>query len=55
MDKAGAYGIQSEGRHFVKEFTGTLDNIAGLPVDFVEKVMTEQGWHVRKDYAVTEK
>lgn len=48
MDKAGAYGIQSEGRHFVKEFTGGLENIAGLPVDLVEKTMTENNWHVSK-------
>lgn len=47
MDKAGSYGIQSLGRHFVEHFTGTLENIAGLPVDEVEKVMAQQGWVVR--------
>lgn len=49
MDKAGAYGIQSEGRHFVTKFTGGLENIAGLPVDLVEKTMTENNWHVNKE------
>ena len=47
MDKAGAYGIQSLGRTFVTEFTGTLENIAGLPVDEVEKMMVKEGWVVR--------
>lgn len=47
MDKAGSYGIQSLGRDFVEEFTGTLENIAGLPVDEIEKVMAKEGWVVR--------
>lgn len=47
MDKAGSYGIQSLGRHLVAEFTGTLENIAGLPVDEIEKVMENEGWKVK--------
>lgn len=47
MDKAGAYGIQNIGRDFVEHFTGTLENIAGLPVDEIEKVMAKEGWVVK--------
>jgi septum formation protein len=47
MDKAGAYGIQSLGRDFVEHFTGTLENIAGLPIDEIEKVMAKEGWVVK--------
>ncbi len=32
LDKAGAYGIQDAGRHLVSEITGPLDNVVGLPV-----------------------
>ena len=48
MDKAGSYGIQSEGRKFVKNFTGTLENIAGLPIDEIEKKLQELGWVLPK-------
>lgn len=46
MDKAGSYGIQSLGRNFVESFTGTLENIAGLPIHEIERVIQEQNWNV---------
>lgn len=44
MDKAGSYGIQGEARQFVKEFSGSYENIVGLPVEQVEKTISENGW-----------
>ena len=35
-DKAGAYGIQAEGRELVASYTGRLDTIVGLPMNIVE-------------------
>jgi septum formation protein len=35
-----------EGEDFVKSFTGTLENIAGLPIDDVEKHIKELGWQL---------
>ena len=32
MDKAGAYGIQGDGRALVESIDGDFDNIVGLPV-----------------------
>lgn len=63
MDKAGSYGIQSlakgfalqmgdpfaaERRDFVVQFTGSLENIAGLPIDLVEKRIQEKQWQLPK-------
>lgn len=42
MDKAGAYGIQDEGRNFVENYRGSFENIVGLPIDWVlEKLKSE--------------
>lgn len=35
-----------QGEDFVKEFSGTLENIAGLPIDDVEKHLQSLGWKV---------
>ncbi len=63
MDKAGSYGIQSlakgfelkmgdpfaaSRRDFVLNFTGSLENIAGLPIDKVEQKLYEKQWNVPK-------
>jgi len=36
--------FRTQGKDFVKTFTGSLENIAGLPVDEIEKVVAAQGW-----------
>jgi septum formation protein len=36
--------FRTEGQDFVTSFTGSLENIAGLPIDDVERVAREQGW-----------
>lgn len=63
MDKAGAYGIQSlakgfqldmgdpfqaQRRDFVVDFTGSLENIAGLPVAKVEAALARKNWILPK-------
>ncbi|MNJ92791.1 Septum formation protein Maf [compost metagenome] len=41
MDKAGAYGIQGLGGKFVEKIEGPFDNVVGLPVDLVRKMLKE--------------
>lgn len=41
--------FQMERRDFVIKFTGTLENIAGLPIDKVEQRLAEKNWHVPKN------
>jgi septum formation protein len=41
MDKAGAYGIQGLGGAFVEKIVGPFDNVVGLPVDTVKKMLHE--------------
>ena len=40
LDKAGAYGIQNEGDFLVKSIEGPLDNVIGLPMKKLEKMLT---------------
>ena len=39
MDKAGAYGIQGKGRAFVARVDGPLDNVVGLPMEVVRRLL----------------
>jgi len=41
VDKAGAYGIQGMGSLLVKEIKGDLDNVIGLPLATVRKLLAE--------------
>jgi septum formation protein len=41
MDKAGAYGIQGQGRALVEKFEGPFDNVVGLPIDTVKEMLSE--------------
>jgi septum formation protein len=41
MDKAGAYGIQGGGGDFVEKIVGPFDNVVGLPVETVKKMLNE--------------
>ncbi len=37
-----------QGTDFVKKFTGTLENIAGLPIDEIEEKIKLSGWQLPK-------
>ena len=41
VDKAGAYGIQGMGSLLVKKIKGDLDNVIGLPLATVRKLLAE--------------
>lgn len=41
MDKAGAYGIQGQGRAFVEKIDGPFDNVVGLPVEAVKNLLSK--------------
>lgn len=43
LDKAGAYGIQEFGERIVAGIRGSFDNVMGLPVDKVIRVLEEIG------------
>lgn len=43
MDKAGAYGIQGRGGYLVSEIRGRYDNVVGLPMLSVYRLMREFG------------
>lgn len=44
MDKAGAYGIQGIGGNFVEKYVGSYDNVVGLPIEVVRRLLREGGW-----------
>ncbi|MCK4739158.1 MAG: Maf family protein, partial [Deltaproteobacteria bacterium] len=39
MDKAGAYGLQGEGRKLIKKIDGSETNVIGLPLEEVASVL----------------
>jgi septum formation protein len=43
MDKAGSYAIQEVGDRFVSHIEGSFDNVVGLPVDVVRRMLAEVG------------
>ena len=47
MDKAGAYGIQGQGRELVESYQGSFKNIVGLPIEKLESVFLKHGWDFR--------
>ena len=48
LDKAGGYGIQGAAGKFVAEVIGPYDNIVGLPVALVCRLLEENGWNVAR-------
>lgn len=43
LDKAGAYAIQGGAARWVKKVSGDYNNVVGLPVQFVLRIMRERG------------
>ena len=43
QDKAGAYAIQGEGRRLVKSIRGPYDNVVGMPMRLVARLLGEIG------------
>lgn len=41
MDKAGSYAIQGLGKKYIKYYEGDFDNIVGLPMKIVNKLLEE--------------
>ncbi|HEX4925906.1 MAG TPA: Maf family protein [Bdellovibrionales bacterium] len=48
LDKAGGYGVQELPPGFVRAIDGPLDNVIGLPVQLVERMLSENGWQVQR-------
>jgi septum formation protein len=46
QDKAGAYAIQGEGRRLVRAFYGPFDNVVGMPMHLVLRLLRESGMTV---------
>lgn len=44
FDKAGSYAIQEEGHLIVDRYTGSLDNIIGLPVQRLRRELVQLNW-----------
>jgi len=43
MDKAGAYGIQGTASQWISRIEGDYNNVVGLPVDLVLRMLREHG------------
>jgi len=43
LDKAGSYAIQEVGDRFVRSITGGFDNVVGLPLDLVRRMLVDAG------------
>jgi septum formation protein len=48
MDKAGAYAVQKKSDNFVEEIRGDYDNVVGLPMRLVRKLLRLSGHTVSK-------
>jgi septum formation protein len=47
MDKAGSYGIQGRGGEFVEKIEGHFDNVVGLPVTLLKKMLEQGQWKLQ--------
>ena len=46
LDKAGAYGIQGKGAMFVEWIHGCYNNVVGLPLYLLTRMLREMSFHV---------
>lgn len=47
-DKAGAYGIQGQGKILVEKYEGDYNNIVGLPLDALKNIFLKQNWDMQR-------
>lgn len=47
LDKAGSYGIQTAGPILVEKLDGPFDNVVGLPMEAVKRIIVEKKWILR--------
>lgn len=48
FDKAGAYGIQGKGAKLVRCIVGDYNNVVGLPIHLLKKILEEEFEYVQK-------
>ena len=48
LDKAGGYGIQGAAGKFIEKLDGEFDNVMGLPVSVVERLLKSKKWRVER-------
>jgi septum formation protein len=48
LDKAGGYGIQGAAGKFVDKLEGDFENVVGLPLALLQKMLKENGWDVER-------
>lgn len=46
LDKAGAYAVQGVGAALVSGIEGAFDNIVGLPMELVNRLLPQEAWSV---------
>lgn len=46
IDKAGAYGIQGLGGTFIEKFVGPFDNVVGLSMESLNKLLDSKDWKI---------
>ncbi len=46
-DKAGSYGLQGKGKNLVKEISGDYNNIIGLPLNALLKILNDYQWNLK--------
>lgn len=54
MDKAGAYGIQGLAGSFVEKVEGSWTNVVGLPMELLDKLLTDNGWDISRSMDFTQ-
>ena len=45
--KAGSYAIQGIAKKFVDSTNGPYDNVVGLPIDLLKKLLAENNWNIK--------